>query len=217
MADTSGPGGSMNISEPRNIGRIAQIVALVGFVLPWITVSCQGQVLAQVSGLDLALGRIAVHLPSGMGASAPTPSGSPNLLVAAALAIILIGLVLTFTWKDARMALANVAGSIVALALIAYEVLVAAVNKAHAQAAASQPTTGADANNPFTKGLAEAIKVGTDYGFWLTCIALAAAAFFYWKASTRRVDVSYLDTAPEPHPMPAATVAPVAEEPPPLV
>ena len=45
-----------DLAQPRNLARIAQVIALIGFVLPWITVSCQGRVLAEVSGLDMALG-----------------------------------------------------------------------------------------------------------------------------------------------------------------
>jgi hypothetical protein len=215
MTETTGSGGPINISEPRNLGRIAQVVALLGFVLPWITVSCNGQVLVQLSGLDLARGHISFNpmmqnaMTQGAQANA---GGTPNALVAIALALIVIGLVLSFVWKDVRLGIVNAVGSVVALGLIAYEVLVAAVHKAHEQAAASQATSGgADANNPFAKSMAEAIKVGTDYGFWLTCLALVAAAFFYWKLSTRRVVVE------DDYVAPASVDAHPSDEPPPAL
>lgn len=213
MTETTGPGGQMNLTEPRNLGRIAQVVALLGFVLPWITVSCNGQVLVQVSGLDLARGHISFNpmMQNAMAQGAQaSSSGSPNALVAIALALVVIGLVLSFVWKDARLGIVNAIGSVVALGLIAYEVLVAAVSKAHQQAAASQAASG-DANNPFAKSMAEAIKVGTDYGFWLTCLALAAAAFFFWKLSTRRADVD------DHYVTPAAVGGHPADDPPPVV
>src|SRR4051812_10443296 len=62
-ASASSARSGVDFSESRNLVRIAQVVALVGFVLPWITVSCQGRVLAQVSGLDMALGRATIHNP----------------------------------------------------------------------------------------------------------------------------------------------------------
>lgn len=219
MVETTGPGGSMNISEPRNLGRIAQIVALVGFVLPWITVSCNGQVLVQLTGLDLARGHISFNpmMQNAMTQAAQANTGgSPNAFVAIALALIVIGLVLSFVWKDARVGLVNLAGSVIALGLIAYEVLIAAVHKAHEQVSASQATTSADANNPFAKSMAEAIKVGTDYGFWVTCIALAAAAFFYWRVTTQRAATDYVAVLRDPHLADTGSVA-GADEPPPVV
>jgi uncharacterized Tic20 family protein len=165
----------VDLAEPRNLARIAQVVALLGFLLPWITVSCQGRVLAQVSGLDMALGRAAIHNPfTGV---TQIHGGSPNATIVFALVMILAGLVVGFNVAVARVALANVIACATALALIVYEVLVSAGSMVRSQAAASP-----DAGGSIEQGLRESIKVGTGFGFWLTCLALAAAIYFSWKA-----------------------------------
>jgi len=163
------------VSEPRNLARIAQVVALIGFVLPWITVSCQGRVLAQVTGLDMALGRATVHNPF-TGVS-QVHNGSPNATIVFALVMILAGLVVSFNFSAARTALANVIACGTALLLVAYEVLVSARAMIRSQAEASP-----DAGGSLEQGLREAIKVGTGFGFWLTCLALAAAIYFSWRS-----------------------------------
>ncbi|HEY0311275.1 MAG TPA: zinc ribbon domain-containing protein [Allosphingosinicella sp.] len=163
-----------DLAEPRNLARIAQVVALIGFVLPWITVSCQGRVLAQVSGLDMALGRATVHNPF-TGVS-QAHSGSPNGAIVVALVMIIAGLAISFNMAIVRTALANIIACATALLLIAYEVLVSAGSMVRSQASTTRvPDNGVE------RSIAEAIKVGTGFGFWLTCLALAAAIFFYLR------------------------------------
>jgi len=167
-----------DVSEPRNLARIAQVVALVGFVLPWITVSCQGRVLAQVSGLDMALGRATIRNPF-TGVS-QVHAASPNAIIVFALVMILAGLIVSFNFSAARAALANVVACGTALLLVCYEVLVSARSMVRSQAEASP-----DAGGSLEQGLREAIKVGTGFGFWLTCLALAAAVYFSWRSRGR--------------------------------
>lgn len=173
----TGGGRAPDLSEPRNLARIAQLVALVGFVLPWITVSCQGRALAQVSGLDMALGRATIHNPF-TGVS-HVHHGAPNGTIVFALVFILAGLAVSFNLAVVRVALANAISCATSLALIGYEVLVSAGGALRSEAASSET-----AGNGFTRGIAESVKVSTGFGFWLTCLALAAATFFYWRART---------------------------------
>lgn len=169
----------VDLTEPRNLARIAQVVALLGFLLPWITVSCQGRVLAQVSGLDMALGRATIHNPfTGV---TQVHGGSPNGAVVVALVMILAGLVVGFNLAAARVALANIIACATALALIVWEVPVSAGSMVRSQASASP-----DAGGSLEQGLRESIKVGTGFGFWLTCLALAAAIYFSWRSRDRR-------------------------------
>ena len=131
----------VDFSEPRNLARIAQVVALLGFVLPWITVSCQGRVLAQVSGLDMALGRATIHNP--FTNASHVHSGSPNVTIVIALVLILLGLVVSLNLARARAAIANAVACAAALLLIGYEVLVSAGGMVRSQAAASPDAAGA--------------------------------------------------------------------------
>ncbi|MBV9930935.1 MAG: zinc ribbon domain-containing protein [Alphaproteobacteria bacterium] len=171
-----GPGARrIDLSQPRNLARIAQVVALVGFVLPWITVSCQGRVLAQVSGLDMALGRSTIRNPF-TGVS-QVHSASPNATIVIALVLILAGLAVSFNFAAARVALANVVACGAALLLIAYEVLVSAGAMVRSQAAGAS-----DDLDRYAQGLRDAVHVGTGFGFWLTCLALVAAIYFSWRS-----------------------------------
>lgn len=180
--------GGSSLAEPRNLARIAQIVALLGFVLPWITVSCQGRVLAQVSGFDMALGRVTIRNP--FTDVTQVHAGSPNVPVVIALVLIVAGLALSFNLSAARIALVNAAASAAALLLVAYEILVSARGAVRSEAAASQSGDGLE------RSFAEAIRVATGSGFWITCAALAAAAFFYWRAhATRRAAAAPLSKA----------------------
>jgi hypothetical protein len=152
----------------RNLARVAQTVALLAFLLPWVTVSCQGQTLASVSGANIALGRVTVHNP--MTGVAETHSSSADPAVLLALLIIAGGLIMTFRAEWRKAALANLLGSAAALALIVYKVLLS--GSATAATAASRRTD-------FDSGLARMISVDTAIGFWLACLALAAAALFF--------------------------------------
>ena len=180
------------LTEPRNLARVAQAVALLGFVLPWITVSCQDRVLAQVSGLDMALGRVTIHNP--FTDVSQVHASSPNAVVVVALALIVAGLALSFSIAIRRIALANVLGSAAALLLVGYEVLVSAGGSVRAQAAAHRDT------GDVARSFAEAVRVTTDFGFWLTCADLVAAIWFYWQAQADRGGTARVRPPPPPEP-----------------
>lgn len=179
-------------AQPRNLARIAQVVALVGFVLPWITVSCQGRVIAEVSGLDMALGRATIHNP--FTDVSHVHNGSPDGVIAVALALVVGGLALSFNLRAARAAPANVVACAAALLLIGYEVLVSAGGTIRSHVAPASSGEG------FERSLSESIRVGTGLGFWLTGLALAGAIFFYWKARRRGGAPAPTKTRPPPPP-----------------
>lgn len=194
--------GGASLAQPRNLARVAQLVALLGFVLPWVTVSCQGRVLAEISGLEMALGRVTIHNP--FTDVTQVHGGAPNLPVVIALVLVVGGLALSFNLRGVRSALANALGSAAALLLIAYEVLVATARAVRPQAASWQAASGLE------RSFAEAVRVGTGFGFWLTCLALAAAAYLYWRLGTG-VDagLGLAQAPPPPRPAEARSNAPV--------
>jgi hypothetical protein len=172
---TAAPDGAgTDAAQPRNLARIAHIVALVGFLLPWITVSCQGRVIAQVSGLDMAIGRATIRNP--FTDVSHVHNGAPNALVAVALALLVASLALGFSLAARRAAVTSAAACAAALLLIGYQVL------ASAGAAARSRAVPTGEGGTLERSVAESVAVGTGAGFWLTCIALAAAIFFYWRA-----------------------------------
>lgn len=103
-----------------NIVRIAKVVALAAFILPWAAVSCQGVDVATASGLDLAMGKLqanpdaqrqmegglrnafggAFEAPAEPAAVEPAEARSEdigvNYFAIAAAVVIVAGLLLTF-------------------------------------------------------------------------------------------------------------------------
>ena len=95
-----------------NFIRIAKIVALLAFVLPWVAVSCQGVDLATASGVELIQGTMTTNPQAseqmagrfgGMGDLSVTDSGAQdtpdlgmNYFALATALVIVVGLALTF-------------------------------------------------------------------------------------------------------------------------
>lgn len=108
-----------------NIVRIAKVVALLAFVLPWAAISCSGTDLATASGIELIQGTMSENpqaseqfaasmgMPPGMsmpddGRSAGSSTGAPklemNIFALGAAVAIVIGLGLTFLGRIAPVA-----------------------------------------------------------------------------------------------------------------
>ena len=74
-----------------NLARGAKIVALLLFILPWVTISCAEQTLVSMSGVDLASGSVTMNNPAPPGSTAPSPDNpfdQPNMAVIAAALLI---------------------------------------------------------------------------------------------------------------------------------
>jgi len=184
-----------------NLGRIAKVIALLLFVLPWVTVSCAEQTLVSMTGLDLATGQINMASNPMGGPPATAPTGHSDLLVVIGAVLILAGLVLSFVLKGSKGAMAAGACAAAAAVALAYTVLVRIPGAARADATASAGGSGAGAGGPTPEQIAEMIKVNIEIGFYLCLAALIAAVVFDFMAMKK-------STAP------AAAVAPPADPPP---
>lgn len=119
-----------------NIVRIAKIIALLAFFLPWAAVSCQGTDVATASGIELMQGKMTANpdferQAAGMfggganaGAFEPSVSSSTNvpdlginIFAIAAAVVVLAGLVLTFAGKGRSVARNTLVTSLLGLAL----------------------------------------------------------------------------------------------------
>ena len=183
-----------------NLGRIAKLIALLLFVLPWVTVSCADQTLASMSGLDLATGNIHVAANPLGGPTAPAPADHPgDILVILGAVLILAGIAVTFVLRGSRGAMAAGACAALAAVSLAYTVLIKLPGAARADA-----TTGAGgggAGGPTAEQIAEMIKVNIQIGFYLCLAALIAAVVFDFMAMKGKS-------------VPGAAAAPPAEPPP---
>ena len=70
--DPAGPTGGLPLF---NLARGAKGAALLLFLLPWVTVSCAGQDLVSMSGMDLATGTVTVRNPITGATEAPPAAG----------------------------------------------------------------------------------------------------------------------------------------------
>lgn len=179
-----------------NLARIAKLVALLLFFLPWVTVSCAEQPLLSMSGVDLATGHVMMHNPmTGATESPPGANGGDIWVIVAAL-LILAGLAASFVLKGKNGLIANMAGAGLAAAALAYTVLVRIPTAAHSGNAAGAATPG----GPSPEQIAQMIHVEVEIGFWLTLLALIAAIVFDLLAM-------------KPAAAPVAVAAPPAEPP----
>jgi hypothetical protein len=140
-----------------NVARIAKVVALLGFLLPWVLVSCSGQPVGRLSGIDLATGGATVS-----GGPLAQQHGDPNLWVIISLAATISGIVVSFVFRG-RAAAAGLGG----LALVALAASGLGVASAGASAGTG-PGATATAN-------ASGTEVNLQYGYFITVAGLLVA------------------------------------------
>ncbi len=167
-----------------NLARGAKLVALLLFLLPWVTISCAEQTLASMSGLDLATGSVTMHNPMTGQSERPPGNEGPDYPVLVAGILIGLALVLGFVVKRSLAIWMGMVGSALAAALISYTVFIRIPEKTHS---APPAAGGADAGSGMfnEQQLAELIRVDVAVGFWLTLAALLAAILLNWLARTR--------------------------------
>src|SRR5436190_2048677 len=79
-----------------NLARIAKVLALLFFFLPWVTISCADQTLVSMTGEDLATGHVTLHNPMTNQMESPPGAQSGDLLVVLGAVLILAALAATF-------------------------------------------------------------------------------------------------------------------------
>lgn len=164
-----------------NFARAAKVVALLLFLLPWVTVSCGEQRMATMTGYDLATGSVTVHNPMTGVAERPPGKEGPDLPVAGAALLIVGALILGFVLSRGLAALIGMAGSAAAAALISYTVWVRIPGESHAP-----PSGGGEGSGMFNEQqIAELIRVDVVNGYWLTMAALIGAILLNWLARSR--------------------------------
>jgi hypothetical protein len=144
-----------------NLARIAALIAIFGFFLPWAEVSCSGAPLVHETGIQLITG----------GADTAAP-GHHDLWVAAALGLIVLGLAGGLVLRGRNAALILLA---TALAAAVASLIGAAqeVPSAGAQAQIVAGSSGGDASARQAAG--ELIRAQLEYGYFVTLGGLIAA------------------------------------------
>ncbi|MDB5678033.1 hypothetical protein [Sphingomonas bacterium] len=151
--------------------KIPKAIALLAFLLPWMTVSCSGTKVAEASGWELVLG----HIRPVIAAAADKPQATHlNYYLAAAVALSAIGLVLSLMRR--RLAMAVVATSLGAVALIWAGTNQYSNTRLAEAAAKSGKESGLDSV------AASMIRVDWQVGYWVALAALAVAAVLAFLA-----------------------------------
>lgn len=147
------------------LARLAAVVAIFGFFLPWAEVSCSGEPLVHETGIQLITG----GGPGGSGVGAPVHH---DLWVAASLGLIILGLAGSLLVRGPRaaviLAAAALAAAVASLVGASQEVPNAEVQ---AQLAAGPPGGDASAR----QAASELIRARLEYGYFVTLGALIVA------------------------------------------
>jgi hypothetical protein len=147
-----------------NLARLAALVAIFGFFLPWAEVSCSGEPLAHETGIQLITG--------GGGAAGAAVPAHHDLWVAASLGLIVLGLVgsLLARGRSAAMILAAAA---LAAALASVIGVSQEVPSAEVQA---QLAAGPPSGDPAARQAAGAlVSAKLEYGYFVTLGGLIVA------------------------------------------
>jgi hypothetical protein len=210
-----------------NLARAAKVLALLLFLLPWVTVSCSqaamnraaGQAgasggpampassdipLAKGTGLQLATGSVSMvtdGMPQREGGP-PAPDLKAELGVIVGAVLILLALAASFLLKGGMGAVAAIAGCVLAVVALCYSVFMHVPQMAREAFAASGNTPGGGSGGPSSAQLAEIIQVRAEIGFWLTILALVAAIVLNFMAMRKPGAVAAPVAAPPPSPPP---------------
>jgi hypothetical protein len=179
--------------------RGAKVLALLAFLLPWVTVSCAGRQLYSATGTQLATGAIPIERLRAPGAPAPTETAQAastlDPFVLGAALLIIVGLIASFVIARRRTAgITGLVTSAVAAGVIAYDILIRIRGEAMARIREGSGLPGPDAPQlPFqnrmeeqAQRLSELIVVEAGSGFWLTMFGLVAAVIVNWMILSER-------------------------------
>lgn len=158
---------------PSRFVGIAKIVALLAFFLPWMTVSCSSQRVMSATGWDLALGTIQVTNP--VTGAIQSSDGSTNLWLILAILLIVAGALVAF-FGGTKSAIATMGTSLLAAILIWAATFSYSKNALLDRAAAQENQFG----RAIDASLAAMIRVEWHIGFWISLLALLAAAGLAW-------------------------------------
>lgn len=176
-----------------NVARGAKGLALLLFLMPWLTVSCAGQSIMPMSGFQLATGTVAP--PTGMPVDAAAlASQSADLLLVLAALLIVAALAATFVLARRVGALVAMGACAAALGILVYDVLIRLRGKVQ-DGIPGQDADGSAAGNAvapandLARQMDQAITVDILFGFWLCLLALIAAIVLLNMVRSRGTDL----------------------------
>lgn len=151
--------------------KIPKAVALLAFALPWMTVSCSNQKVAEANGWQLVVGQL--HKVGMLADDKASNAIHLNYLLAGAMAVIVIGLVLTFLPRAMPRTL-------MASAVAAFALIWAGTSQYTPQALAAEAKKNSTGN--LDEIAISAIQVDWQWGFWVALGALGVVLVMAWMA-----------------------------------
>jgi hypothetical protein len=162
------------------LARIGKVVALLGFVLPWVTVSCSGTEILEATGIQLMTGDLQ---PTGAFAQAEAQADDtePAIAVIVACAIVVLGLVVGFLTKGRRAAGVMLGTAVAAMALSYFSIanmraeMTRQMNEGQNAQVEESPYFSAEQQRELAQAATSAIKIEEQEGYWLTMGALGVS------------------------------------------
>jgi hypothetical protein len=164
------------------VARVSKLVGLIGFLLPWVTVSCSGNVILEATGLQLMTGD---PQPAGMleGADrSEMDDAEPAIGVILACAAAVVGLGLSFVLKNKQAAGAILAGAVLTIGLSYFSIenmrseMTRELNEQQAEAPTEDnPLFPAEQQRDMARAMANAIRIEEEEGFLLTIGGMGVA------------------------------------------
>lgn len=167
--------------------KVPKGIALVAFVLPWMTVSCSGTKLLSATGLGLAFGRYTADVPLDRAATASS-SAAINPWLILALAAIVVGLVISLRPAGKANALLLAAASAAGVGLIWLGTMRYSKSALLAEAAkrGGRATGLDDLAGSMDRTANAIIRIDWHFGFYLAVLALIAAGVMAWLTYSGR-------------------------------
>ena len=167
------------------IARIGKLVALLGFFLPWVTVSCSNTELLTATGWQLMTGD---PQPAGAlqgAADQQAEDAEPSVVIIAAFAIILAGLVCSLFTRMQAAAITMLVTSVLGVGVSYYgvenmrtELRREITESQHEQGNQLGVLFGAEQQDDLSQAVATSVTVKEEEGYMVTHGGLLLAAIF---------------------------------------
>jgi hypothetical protein len=195
MDGAAAGGGALMFIDFNQIARLGKLVALLGFFLPWVTVSCSGTEILNATGWQLMTGDPQPAGPLEGAEQQQTEDAEPAVIIIAAFAVILIGLVTSLFTRRQVAAINILVCAVLGIGISYYGVenmrtelrreISESSNEQGAQVE-DNPFFGAEQQRELSQAMASNIIVKEEEGYIVTHSGLVLAALFSLLTLFRR-------------------------------
>jgi hypothetical protein len=195
MDGAAAGGGALMFIDFNQIARLGKLVALLGFFLPWVTVSCSGTEIVNATGWQLMTGDPQPAGPLEGAEQQQTEDAEPAVIIIAAFAVILIGFVTSLFTRRQVAAVNILVCAVLGIGISYYGVenMRAELRREISESSNEQgaqvednPFFGAEQQRELSQAMASNIIVKEEEGYIVTQGGLLLAALFSLLTLFRR-------------------------------